>query len=176
MKKVAVIFADGFEEIEGVSIVDVLRRGGVEVDIVGLDKLPIAGAHGVKFVCDMTLYDLEEEDYDMLVLPGGQPGVSNIEGNLKMREIIKRFDKKGKFIERLWKEWKKKKSLDEWQKIFEEGISDDMFEPEETQEERNARFAKMTPKERIKAIISEAFDSANDGFLTEEEEKEYGYE
>ena len=39
-----------------------------------------------------------------------------------------------------------KKSLDEWQKIFEEGISDDMFEPEETQEERNARFAKMTPK------------------------------
>ena len=98
MKKVAVIFADGFEEIEGVSIVDVLRRGGVGVDIVGLDKLPIAGAHGVKFVCDMTLYDLEEEDYDMLVLPGGQPGVSNIEGNLKMREIIKRFDKKGKFI------------------------------------------------------------------------------
>ena len=69
-----------------------------------------------------------------------------------------------------------KKSLDEWQKIFEEGISDDMFEPEETQEERNARFAKMTRKERIKAIISEAFDSANDGFLTEEEEKEYGYE
>ena len=50
------------------------------------------------------------------------------------------------------------------------------FEPGETQEERNARFAKMTPKERIKAIISEAFDSANDGFLTEEEEKEYGYE
>ena len=98
MKKVAVIFADGFEEIEGVSIVDVLRRGGVEVDIVGLDKLPIAGAHGMKFVCDMTLYDLEEDEYDMLVLPGGQPGVSNIEGNLKMREIIKRFDKKGKFI------------------------------------------------------------------------------
>ena len=94
MKKVAVIFADGFEEIEGVSIVDVLRRGSVEVDIVGLDKLPIAGAHGVKFVCDMTLYDLEEDEYDMLVLPGGQPGVSNIEGNLKMREIIKRFDKK----------------------------------------------------------------------------------
>ena len=62
MKKVAVIFADGFEEIEGVSVVDVLRRGGVEVDIVGLDKLPIAGAHGVKFVCDMTLYDLEEDE------------------------------------------------------------------------------------------------------------------
>ena len=98
MKKVAVIFADGFEEIEGVSIVDVLRRGGVKVDIVGLDKLPITGTHGVKFVCDMTLYDLEEDEYDMLVLPGGQPGVSNIEGNLKMREIIKCFDKKGKFI------------------------------------------------------------------------------
>lgn len=98
MKKVAVIFADGFEEIEGVSIVDVLRRGGVEAHVVGLDKLPITGTHGVKFVCDMTLYDLEEDEYDMLVLPGGQPGVSNIEGNLKMREIIKRFDKKGKFV------------------------------------------------------------------------------
>ena len=47
-----------------------------------------------------------------------------------------------------------KKSLTEALKIFEEGISDDRFEPGETQEERNARFAKMTPKERIKAIIS----------------------
>ena len=98
MKKVAVIFADGFEEIEGVSIVDVLRRGGVEAHVVGLDKLPITGAHGVKFVCDMTLYDLEEGDYDMLVLPGGYTGVTNISGNLKMRETIKKFAKKGKFV------------------------------------------------------------------------------
>lgn len=98
MKKVAVIFADGFEEIEGVSIVDVLRRGGAEVDVVGLDKLPITGAHGMKFVCDMTLYDLEEEPYDMLVLPGGYTGVTNLSGNLKMRETIKKFDKKGKFV------------------------------------------------------------------------------
>ena len=90
MKKVAVIFADGFEEIEGVSVVDVLRRGGVEAHIVGLDKLPITGAHGVKFVCDMTLYDLEVEEYDMLVLPGGYTGVTNISGNLKMRETIKK--------------------------------------------------------------------------------------
>ena len=97
MKKVAVIFADGVEEIEGVSIVDVLRRGGVEAHVVGLDKLPITGAHGVKFVCDMTLYDLEEGDYDMLVLPGGYTGVTNISGNLKMRETIKKFAKKGKF-------------------------------------------------------------------------------
>ena len=98
MKKVAVIFADGFEEIEGVSIVDVLRRGGVEAHVVGLDKLPITGAHGVKFVCDMTLYDLEVEEYDMLVLPGGYTGVTNISGNLKMRETIKKFAKKGKFV------------------------------------------------------------------------------
>ncbi|WP_304345892.1 DJ-1 family glyoxalase III [Campylobacter showae] len=98
MKKIAVIFADGFEEIEGVSIVDVLRRGGVEAHVVGLDKLPITGAHGVKLVCDMTLYDLEVEEYDMLVLPGGYTGVTNISGNLKMRETIKKFAKKGKFV------------------------------------------------------------------------------
>ena len=78
MKKVAVIFADGFEEIEGVSIVDVLRRGGVEAHIVGLDKLPITGAHGVKFVCDMTLYDLEVEEYDMLVLGGTYVSDKNV--------------------------------------------------------------------------------------------------
>lgn len=68
-----------------------------------------------------------------------------------------------------------KKSLTEALKTFEK-ISLEDIPAQETQEERNARFAKMTPKERIKAIISEAFDSANDGFLTEEEEKEYGYE
>ena len=98
MKKVAVIFADGFEEIEGVSIVDVLRRGGVDAVMIGLDKNSIIGSHGIRINTDATLYDLKVDEYDMLVLPGGQPGVSNIESNLKMREIIKQFDKKGKFI------------------------------------------------------------------------------
>ena len=98
MKKVAVVFADGFEEIEGVSIVDVLRRGGVDAVMIGLDKNSIIGSHGIRINTDATLYDLKVDEYDMLVLPGGQPGVSNIESNLKMREIIKQFDKKGKFI------------------------------------------------------------------------------
>ena len=98
MKKVAVIFADGVEEIEGISVVDILRRGEIETVIVGLDKNTIIGSHGIKINTDITLYDLRVGEFDMLVLPGGQLGVSNISENLKMREIIKQFDKNSKFV------------------------------------------------------------------------------
>lgn len=98
MKRVAVIFADGFEEIEAVSVVDILRRGGVEVVMVGLDKNAITGAHGIKISTDCTLYDFKSDDFDMIVLPGGSVGVANIGANLKMREIIKQFDKQSKQI------------------------------------------------------------------------------
>lgn len=68
-----------------------------------------------------------------------------------------------------------KKSLDEWVKIFEK-ISLEDIPAQETQEERNARLAKLTPKERAKAIVDEIFEFSGEGFLTEEEEKECTYE
>ena len=68
-----------------------------------------------------------------------------------------------------------KKSLTEALKTFEK-ISLEDIPAQETQEERNARLAKLTPKERAKAIVDEIFEFSGEGFLTEEEEKEYGYE
>ena len=68
-----------------------------------------------------------------------------------------------------------KKSLTEALKIFEK-ISLEDIPAQETQEERNARLAKLTPKERAKAIVDEIFEFSGEGFLTEEEEKECTYE
>lgn len=98
MAKVAVMLADGFEEIEAVTIIDVLRRGGVDTVAVGLDKLPVIGTHNLKVQADITLCDLDADSFDMIVLPGGYGGMQNLSGSPKMIETIKKFDKNGKFI------------------------------------------------------------------------------
>ncbi|QKF64237.1 DJ-1 family glyoxalase III [Campylobacter corcagiensis] len=98
MKKVAVMFADGFEEIEAVSVVDILRRAGVEVKMVGLNKKSVKGAHGIEMTAQMVLDDLEVNDFDMIVLPGGLPGAEYLAKSDKLLEVLKEFDKNSKFI------------------------------------------------------------------------------
>jgi len=78
MSKVAVTLAPGFEEVEALTIVDVLRRCKVEVRTVGLGGSPIEGAHQVKVTPDIDLDSLNIEDYDALILPGGAPGYENL--------------------------------------------------------------------------------------------------
>lgn len=98
MKKVAVMFADGFEEIEAVSVVDILRRAGVEVKMVGLNKKSVKGAHDIEMIAQMVLDDLEVKDFDMIVLPGGLPGAKYLAKSDKLLEVLKEFDKNSKFI------------------------------------------------------------------------------
>ena len=74
MKKVAVMLANGFEEIEALSVIDILRRAGVEAMGVGLEKRLVTGAHGVEIKADMVLDELVVREFDMIVLPGGLPG------------------------------------------------------------------------------------------------------
>ncbi len=79
MKKVLVPFADGFEDIEAVSIVDVLRRGGVEVVTAALGDEPVAmSAHGIRMMTDARLADVLEDEYDAIILPGGGEGTENL--------------------------------------------------------------------------------------------------
>ncbi|MGT2799751.1 DJ-1 family glyoxalase III [Streptococcus marmotae] len=73
MKKVAVVLANGFEEIEALTPVDVLRRASIECDMVGLTDLEVEGSHGIKVQAD-KVFSGEFSDYDMVVLPGGMPG------------------------------------------------------------------------------------------------------
>ena len=72
MAKVLVPLADGFEEIEAVTIVDVLRRGGVEVVTASLhDRLEVRGAHGMKIAADRHFDEAQRDSYEAIVLPGG---------------------------------------------------------------------------------------------------------
>ncbi len=70
-KKAAIILAPGYEELEAVAVVDILRRAGIEVLIVGLDKSPVPSARDVKIVPDAALDEVLDKQFDLIILPGG---------------------------------------------------------------------------------------------------------
>ncbi len=96
MGKVAILLAPGFEELEAVTVIDVLRRGGIEVIIAGLQEGPIPSARDVKIVPDTTLEALNPEEIDLVVLPGGLPGVENLKKDPRVKELLSRIREKGK--------------------------------------------------------------------------------
>jgi 4-methyl-5(b-hydroxyethyl)-thiazole monophosphate biosynthesis len=73
-----VLLADGFEEIEAVTIIDVLRRAGVAVTTAALGQSPVTGSHGIALVADCGLDGLSVSDFDAVVLPGGMPGARHL--------------------------------------------------------------------------------------------------
>jgi 4-methyl-5(b-hydroxyethyl)-thiazole monophosphate biosynthesis len=97
MATVLVPLADGFEEIEAVTVVDVLRRGGVEVTVAGLEPGPVHGSHGIQLVPDESLDDVLKRDYDMIVLPGGIPGADNLEADERIAALLSRMAEDGRF-------------------------------------------------------------------------------
>lgn len=97
MATVLVPLADGFEEIEAVTVVDVLRRGGAEVTVAGLAPGPVHGSHGIQLVPDETLDDVMNREYDMIVLPGGLPGADNLEADERIAGLLRRMADSGRF-------------------------------------------------------------------------------
>lgn len=90
MSQVAVLLADGFEEIEAVTIVDVLRRADVEVRTLALKDRIVRGAHGISMQAD-ALLDLESHKvWDLVVLPGGQPGANTLRDDPRVASMIER--------------------------------------------------------------------------------------
>ena len=71
MKRIAVLFADGFEESESLTIVDILRRAQMEAVIVGVTGKEVMGVHDINIRADLELKDVKAEDFDMVVIPGG---------------------------------------------------------------------------------------------------------
>jgi 4-methyl-5(b-hydroxyethyl)-thiazole monophosphate biosynthesis len=91
-KKIAVHLADGFEEIEAISIIDVLRRAGLDVVTVSVTgKLEVNGAHQIKVLADRLFENVDYKDVYMIVLPGGMPGASNLNAHEGLRKKIKTF-------------------------------------------------------------------------------------
>ena len=96
MPRVAVILADGFEEVEAVAIIDVLRRAGIDTVVAGLHDGHITSARTVRIIPDAVIDTVNADDFDMLVLPGGPPGSDNLNADARVIELIRSFSKKGK--------------------------------------------------------------------------------
>lgn len=96
---VYVHLAEGVEEIEAVTIVDVLRRGGIEVKTVSIssDKL-VTGAHDIVIAADMVYEEADYSSCDMIVLPGGMPGTKHLEEHQGLAEKIKQFVQENRYV------------------------------------------------------------------------------
>ena len=87
MTKVAVVFAEGFEEIEALSPVDVFRRAGFDCNMLGLESASVTGSHGIQVAMD-GVFDGNFTDYDLVVLPGGMPGSTNSHVSLVLKNKL----------------------------------------------------------------------------------------
>ena len=99
MKNVYLFLADGFEEIEALATVDVLRRAGVKVTTVSINLTEMVnGAHGIPVVADALFADCSYNEADMLVLPGGMPGAANLDAHEGLRAAISAHAEAGKWL------------------------------------------------------------------------------
>ena len=99
MKKAAVFFADGFEEIEAFTQVDLLKRAGIQTDMITINKEKKAvGAHNIKTECDMTIDEMEKDGYDALILPGGMPGTKYLGQCKELTDLLLKYNSEGKIV------------------------------------------------------------------------------
>ncbi len=92
---VYLLLEDGFEMCEALCPVDILRRGGVEVMTVGVTKRSVTSSHGVEIAADLDFSDISISDMEMLIIPGGQPGVDNLWENEDVRKLVLDVSEKG---------------------------------------------------------------------------------
>lgn len=95
--KIAIICATGLEECEALVPCDLLRRSGLDVQLIGLQK-EIVSSHNVKFICDYTISEVNLNEYDCLMLPGGMPGTLNLENSKEVQDAIDSFIANNKLI------------------------------------------------------------------------------
>ncbi|MEW6353730.1 MAG: DJ-1 family glyoxalase III [Pseudomonadota bacterium] len=97
MANVLIPLAQGCEELEAVTVIDLLRRAGVNVVTAGLDAQPVVGARGTRLLPDTTLDKALQHDFDMVVLPGGQPGADNLDRDSRVHALLKKMANSEKF-------------------------------------------------------------------------------
>lgn len=99
MSKIALFLANGFEEIEALTVVDLCRRAGIEVTMVSVEKgKTVTGSHGIAVAADALFEEVDYEAQDMLVLPGGLPGTTNLEAHEGLMSWVDKFYESGKNI------------------------------------------------------------------------------
>lgn len=98
MPKVLVPMAPGCEELEAVTIIDLLRRADIEVITASLDDEPVTCSRGTTICADSYLGDVLNTDFDLMVLPGGLPGADNLNADPRIHQLITRLSNQGKYI------------------------------------------------------------------------------
>lgn len=99
MSKVCVFLATGYEELEALSVVDLLVRAKIDVDMVSVsDSLSVTSSHGVRVMMNKTIKDVDFKAVDMIVLPGGMPGTRNLEETEKLMAHVDDFVASGRWV------------------------------------------------------------------------------
>lgn len=98
MAKILIAISNGFEEIEAVSIIDICRRASIEVITAGVENKVLVGAHNIKIEMDKKITEVNSDDFDMIVLPGGLPNAFTLAENEAVKKLLKEFKEKNKKI------------------------------------------------------------------------------
>ena len=98
-KKVYIFLADGFEDIEGLTVVDLMRRAGIDIETVSIrESREITTSHGIEMKTDRVFKETDFSDADMLVLPGGMPGTLHLKEHAGLCRLLNQAEKKEKHI------------------------------------------------------------------------------
>jgi 4-methyl-5(b-hydroxyethyl)-thiazole monophosphate biosynthesis len=97
MSRVLVPLAAGFEEIEAITMVDLLRRAGIEVHTASLAGPTVTGSHGITVTADLPLDQARVTDYDMIALPGGMPGADHLKHDPRVISLLQQFAQSGRY-------------------------------------------------------------------------------
>lgn len=98
MKNTFIVLAEGFEEIEAITVIDILRRLKIRCDICGLNTIHVKGAHGIELKVDNIFSQMDFNEYDVLILPGGMPGADNLKSDRRLIDLLVKYNDEGKLI------------------------------------------------------------------------------
>ena len=98
MSRVLVPLAQGCEELEAITITDLLTRAGVDVTTAGLDDRPVTASRGTTIIPDTSIHAVRDQSFDLIVLPGGLPGADNLRDNEDVQALLKRHAEEGKYV------------------------------------------------------------------------------
>lgn len=99
MKKAYLFFATGFEEVEALTVVDLLRRGGVDCKTVSImGDYDVTSSHAITIRADLLFDEQDLSDADMLIMPGGIPGTPNLKAHKGLEQLIRKYKEDGKYL------------------------------------------------------------------------------
>lgn len=96
MPRVLIPLAQGCEELEAVTCIDLLRRADIDVITAGLDPQPVTASRGTRLLPDTELDQVRNQDFDLILLPGGQPGANNLDADPRIAALLRRQVQAGK--------------------------------------------------------------------------------